>query len=419
MANKKTILHWVFTVLWLAAGAGTIVLLVAAIKKKDGELCSGISISIEGVDNNFFVDKKDILNAITNIVDGSPKGKIISAFDLRQIETELQKDVWVKTAQLFFDNNNRLMVNVLEREPMARVFTKSGVTFYIDTSLAMLPLSDKFSARLPVFTGFPSDKGILSKLDSALLKDILAVSIAIQKDTFRTAIIDQVDITSHRDFEMVPKIGNNIIVFGDATNLDEKFNKLKLFYQQVMVKAGWNKYSTINVQYSGQIVAKRKGAEDKSSDSLRTLQLMQAIAENAERQASDSLQVMAQDNENNTTNINLVQESMERDESHVDGANERKPQAFLVVASPAAIKPAVANKPKPVAAPIKKHVAIKPASATTKPKPPVLPHTVKPTTGKAVKPKALLPKPIIKPTNKPANKPINKKPVLTKPGNEY
>ncbi|MBC7423324.1 MAG: hypothetical protein H7334_07710, partial [Ferruginibacter sp.] len=84
MVNKKTILHWVFTVLWLAAGAGTIVLLVAAIKKKDGELCSGISISIEGADNNFFVDKKDILNAITNIVDGSPKGKIISAFDLRQ-----------------------------------------------------------------------------------------------------------------------------------------------------------------------------------------------------------------------------------------------------------------------------------------------------------------------------------------------
>ncbi len=419
MANKKTILHWVFTVLWLAVGAGTIVLLVAAIKKKDGELCSGISISIEGADNNFFVDKKDILNAITNIVDGSPKGKIISAFDLREIEAELQKDVWVKTAQLFFDNNNRLMVNVFEREPMARVFTKSGATFYIDTSLAMLPLSDKFSARLPVFTGFPSDKGILSKPDSALLKDILAVSIAIQKDTFRAAIIDQVDITPQRDFEMVPKIGNNIIVFGDANNLDEKFGKLQKFYQQVMVKAGWNKYGTINVQYSGQIVAKRKGAEDKSSDSLRTLQLMQAIAENAERQASDSLQVMAQDNENNTTNINLIQESMERDDSHANGASERKPQVFPVVASPAIIKPAptkpaAANKPKPVTT-AKKPATIKPASGGAKPKPTIVQHAAKPAAGKVVKPKALL----LKPISKPANKPINKKPVLTKPGNEY
>ena len=79
------------------------------------------------------------------------------------METELEKNVWIKTAELFFDNNEILQVTVQEREPVARVFTPRGTTFYIDNELAMLPLSEKFSARLPVFTNFPSDKKVLVK----------------------------------------------------------------------------------------------------------------------------------------------------------------------------------------------------------------------------------------------------------------
>ena len=395
-------------------GAGSIVLLVAAIKRKDAQHCSGITITIEGVNNNFFVDKKDILNIVTTNVGGSPAGKAISAFDLRKLEIQLQKDIWVKTAQLFFDNNNRLMVKVLEREPVARVFTTSGTTFYIDSSLAMLPLSEKFSARLPVFTGFPSDKIVLSQRDSFLLKDILTVSMAIQKDAFNMAMIDQVDITPQRNFEMIPKIGNTVIVFGDATCMEEKFYKMQLFYKEVMVKAGWNKYSVVNVQYKGQIVAKRKGAEDKSIDSLRTLQLMQAIAENTERLTNDSLHTIAQDNENNTTDIDIVQQSIQREEEHVTAMGEKmQAQSAHLLATPAIAKPTSVSMPKPNVVPLKKKVipAIKSRAFVTKP---VIKPTIKPTTkpiikvtpGNAAKPKAVMPKPI-------------SKPVIKKTGNEY
>ena len=413
MANRKTITHWIFTFLWLAVGAGTIVLLAAAAKKKDAQLCSGISVSIEGVDNNFFVDKKDVVNSITSIVGGTPVGKAIGAFDLREMETELVKDVWIKTVQMFFDNNNRLMINVLEREPVARIFSSKGTTFYIDSSLAMLPLSEKFSARLPVFTGFPSNRGILSKPDSILLKGILAVSLAIQKDSFRTAIVDQIDITPQRSFQLIPKIGNNIIVLGDAINLDEKFNKLQLFYQQVMVKAGWNKYSEIDISYAGQIVAKRKGAEDKSADSLRTLQLMQAIAENAEKQSSDSLQMIVQDNENNSTNINLVQQSMERETGGESSAIEKSPASFAIVPLAAVVKSTINNKVTVHSLPSKTPVALKPVKKVFKPTP--VKHKVELPVVKKTLPKILMPKKL----TKPLIKPTTKKPVLTKSQNEY
>jgi cell division protein FtsQ len=410
MVKKKTIVKWVFTSIWILVGAGVLTLLIAAIKKEDTQKCAGVNIVIKGVSNNFFVDKNDILNELNQYIDGSPEGQPMSYFNLKSLESDLQKNIWVKKSQLFFDNNRVLQIIVTEREPAARVFTTMGTTFYIDSSITMLPLSEKFSARLPVFTGFPSDKSVLTKNDSALLRDVYAVSMAIQKDSFIMALIEQVDITPQRMFDMVPKVGNGIIAFGDGNDIDEKLRKLKLFYGQVMAKSGWNYYSKIDVQYAGQVVAKRKGAEDKTTDSLRALQIMQMIAQTAENLASDSLQLILQDNDRNTTSINLVEQSLERDDEQV--ANDETPVVKIIDESfgggVLTNNPALEN---PV--PVKNTGAVnkKTTDKSAAPSKPV----VKAVTNKPV------PKPVVKPavkktmpaTNKP--KPVPVKAIFNKP----
>jgi cell division protein FtsQ len=359
---------------WVALGGATIFLLVAAIKTKETHRCKAIEISITDVSNNFFVDKKDILHTITTMERTNPIGKAIGSFNLKKMELELEKNVWIKSAELFFDNNEILQVSVREREPIARVFTSTGTTFYIDDELSMLPLSEKFSARLPVFTNFPSDKKVLVKADSNLLAGIKTISLAIQKDPFSMAMIEQVDITPQRSFEMIPKIGNQLIVFGDATDTDAKLSKLKLFYKEIMVKAGWNTYSVINVQYKNQVVAKIKGAEDITADSLRTLQIMQLIAERAQREANDSLQTIQQDTRINTVDSTMIQQSIQRDEAvEAPAVNEAPVQPVIPNNAPAVIKD------KPVAVK-KENAIIKPQPKTEAPK-------------KAVpKPKAAMPK---------------------------
>ena len=378
MAKKTIIKNILLFTFWTAIGAGTIVLLVAAIQKKDANKCTGVDINIKGVSNNFFVDKTDILQTINAVMGGKLVGQTTGSFDLKAMESALQKNIWVKNAQLFFDNNEKLQVNVLEREPVARVFTTTGTTFYVDSSSAMLPLSDKFSARLPVFTGFPSDKKVLLKADSNLLKDILTISMAIQEDSFHMAMIEQVDITPARSFEMVPKFGNTTIVFGDAKNAKEKLEKLRIFYKEIVVKAGWNKYSEINVQYINQVVAKRKGADEVKADSLHTLQIMQTIAENAERMASDSLSTIMQDNERNTTNNSIIQESIERDDNNNSTNTNEEPQPqggnsnekpTSINPAPATIsKPGATNEPKPAIV-TKKTGTVKQPVNNEKPKP--------------------------------------------------
>ena len=352
--------------LWIALGGATVFLLVAAIKTKPERLCKGIEISIHGVSNNFFVDKNDILNTIASLEKTNPVGKAMGAFNLKHLEDQLDRDVWIKSAQLFFDNNDILQVIVQEREPVARVFAASGETFYIDDELAMLPLSEKFSARLPVFTNFPSGKKILSGADSSLLMDIKTISLAIQKDSFCMAMIEQVDITAQRTFEMIPKIGNQLIVFGDATDTETKLVKLKLFYKEIMVKAGWDHYSIINVQYKNQVVAKRKGAEDVAADSLRTLQLMQIIAERSQRAAGDSLKIMQQGNDRNEADSTMIQQSIQRDESDETAVSTgnavlQNNQAGLSSVKPVtqSVLPTVKKDTKPAVKPVQKMAVAK------------------------------------------------------------
>ena len=373
--NVKSIL---LTVMWVTIGSGCLALLVAAVHTKEIRHCKGLDIHIHGVSNNFFIDEGDVKHIISSYVGDNITGMEIEGFNLVSMEQELKRDVWIKNAELFFDNNEVLQASVEEREPIARIFTSVGSSFYIDKSNMILPLSDKLSARLPVFTGFPTENKVLSKADSNLVKDINNISILIQQDSFLMAMIDQVDITAERIFEMIPKVGDQVIIFGDATNAEQKFKKLELFYKKVMLKYGWNRYSVINLQYRGQVIGKLKGKDDVSADSARTQEIMRMIAFNSAKAASDSLQMFMQDNEKNTTNVSIIEQSMERDDEgeeplhpfkNYDMTEEPvKPAEKNVVKPAPVIKKPLINNNKPVTKSITKTAAKPPVKATA-PKP--------------------------------------------------
>lgn len=376
---KKVLLALLWCVI---AGAG-IVLLQAGMKSQAVKKCKAVEVDITGVSNNFFIDETDVKNIIKNYVGGNPEEKSLESFNLKDIENRLEKDTWIKNAELYFDNNDVLRVHVDEREPAARLFATDGSTFYIDTSLMILPLSEKFSARLPVFTGYPKSDAIQSTADSSLLRSVLLISEYLQKDSFLMAMIDQVDITPQLTFEMIPKIGNQTIIFGDAANVDDKFNKLKLFYRKVIPVAGWSRYSIINLQYKNQVVAKIKDAADKSADSLRTLQIMQMIAERAAKDADDSTIKFIPENDANTGDETMIEQSIERDVPNEDLMDEKDIQLQSAttdsvlkktnVALPVVAKPDVNTSAKPVTKPVAKSVTkpIKksiPKAAAQKPK---------------------------------------------------
>jgi cell division protein FtsQ len=194
----------------------------------------------------------------------------------------LEKNSWIKNAEMYFDNNQMLQVKVLERQPIARVFVQGGNSFYVDSAALRLPLSDKLSARVPVFTNFPSSRAILAKPDSSLLEGIVKLASFIRTDSFWMAQIAQVNIDPHSKFEIVPLIGDQIIVVGDVDQLDKKFNRLKAFYQQALLQQGINTYEKLDLRFENQVVAVRRGTEKAQIDSAEAKRkLMELVGKTA------------------------------------------------------------------------------------------------------------------------------------------
>jgi cell division protein FtsQ len=251
--------------LWICIGGGMLSLLIAAIGKKKREDCADYTIAIKNPAENLFIDANDIRRLLKAGAGSEIKGKKIAEINLKKLEQLLRENVWVRKAEMWFDNRNVLHVEVYEREPIARIFTTAGNTFYIDSNEKRLPLSDKLSARVPVFTGF-IDKKVYSAKDSMLLTDVKNIATYISNDPFWMSQVAQIGITPGRDFELSPVIGNHLIKLGNGNDIEKKFNRLMIFYKQVLAQRGFDAYSTIDVQYAGQVVGTRRGTEKNKVD---------------------------------------------------------------------------------------------------------------------------------------------------------
>jgi len=257
MKNWKFIL---IRVLWLIGALLVVALFVFAWQGKSEKKCNAIQIELTGNANGFlFMDEKEILKFINE--KGVKVGMPIKEVNLIHLEKQLNSIKWVEHTNIYIDNLQQLQVKIEQRSPVARIFTVSGNSFYIDKSATRLPLRQLSVIRLPIFTGFPNDQEKLSKPDSILLSDILRFSLIVKQDSFFLAQIAQININPNGDFEMIPALGDHTVLFGTVENMEDKLNRLYTFYKKVWPSTGINAYQVLDLRFDHQLVALKKGMQ--------------------------------------------------------------------------------------------------------------------------------------------------------------
>jgi len=249
-------------VLWSLAGVALCILLVSAVQRNNQLHCKDVEIAIEGFKNEMFISDADVKALLEEEVGQKLKGCSIEKLDLRKLESVLQKDSWIKQAQLYIDNRQVLHINVSERLPVARIFTVANRSFYVDSEAVALPLSNYEVADVPVFTNVPDRGKIVTPEDSIFWRRLSGIGSYIIRDSFLLLQVGQVSVTPEKELELYPVIGNHVVRFGSPENYELKFDKLSRFYKQVLAKAGLNKYSVIDIRYDKQIVAKLRNATE-------------------------------------------------------------------------------------------------------------------------------------------------------------
>lgn len=287
MNAKATIRKILFIAVWLCIGGGMLTLLLAAISSKKKGHCSGLSVSIKGPEDNFFITEMEVESLLMKACSGPLRGQPVADLNLNELEEMLERNNWISEAELYFDNQDLLHVRVTEKEPVARLFTTEGNSFYLDAAGRQLPLSEQRNAKVPVFTGLP-DKRKYTGEDSILLDQIRSAAIYIQRDSFWMAQVAQIHITPERSMEMVPVVGNHIVKLGSGEQIDTKFRRLLQFYRQVLSKTGFDRYKLIDVQFKGQVVASRF-AGDPKVDSVQLRKNVEKLLKYAEESAKDTV----------------------------------------------------------------------------------------------------------------------------------
>ena len=261
--------------------AGTFVLLIGAVRSKEAKICTGVDIQIGLTQQKGFIDEKEVADEITEQLKRKPSGTAIKQFDLRKIEKVLEENVWIKKAQLFFDNNEQLHVQVLQRIPVARIIDNTGASYYLDSTGFKLPLSNTYRADVPIFTSVPF------KRSASLEHTILDMANVIDQDSFWLAQAAQINWLPANKFELYPAFGNHVVDLGDAANAADKFGRLKLFYQTVSAKKGFDAYPKLSVAYSGQVIAIKPETSAPKVDAGKAMQVFDQMVKTNRITAND------------------------------------------------------------------------------------------------------------------------------------
>jgi cell division protein FtsQ len=92
----------------------------------------------------------------------------------------------------------------------------------------------------------------------SILAELYQLAQYIEDHEFWKAQVQQIYVNNNYDFELIPRVGSHVIVFGDISNCEEKFNNLESLYINGLNAVGWNKYETINLKYKGQVICTKR-----------------------------------------------------------------------------------------------------------------------------------------------------------------
>jgi cell division protein FtsQ len=211
-------------------------------------MCREVNIHIEDGSVKGFLDKEEI-KVLLQRARCYPVGDQMDHVDVRVIEEQLKKNPFVKDAQCFKTQTGHVNIVIDQRLPVIRVKADNGDDYYVDEHGNIMP-NTHFASNLVVATG-----SIRQKYAQKVLRDI---GCFLLNSPLWGNQVEQLNVLPDGSLEMVPRVGDHIVYLGSPSNLERKLERLEKFYKYGLSKAGWNKYSYINVEFDNQIICKKR-----------------------------------------------------------------------------------------------------------------------------------------------------------------
>lgn len=213
-------------------------------------LCQDLSVFIE--EEHHFIAPESV-ERLVNRKFNKLKGTRLDTLNTEVIEREIEKLAWVKNAEVFKGYSRTdstylhggLRVHIEQEIPILRVVDGEN-GFYVNENGKHMPFSSTHSVNVPVVTGQTSG--------TYINEDLINFVRFINEDKFWKAYIQQIHIRENNEYVLVPRVGDQLIVFGKPEKLELRFRNLEALLKKGFSSESWSKYSVITLKYDNQVV---------------------------------------------------------------------------------------------------------------------------------------------------------------------
>ena len=229
---------------------------VAFVELRRGKrVCQRLVIQVEQTNEHHFINRDDIRLLVTQQQMGPLEGTRLRDIDLKMLEKNVATNNYVQHVDVYHDLTGNVVVQAYQNRPIARILQPGSADAYLGADGRFLPLSERFTARVVLLSG----EYMPTLLEADVPKDSVGARVLelvqyIEQDAFWQAQIAQIDMNNAGDIMLYPQVGKQRIDFGKADHLSEKFDKLAVFYDQILPRRGWNHYEKVSLKYENQIV---------------------------------------------------------------------------------------------------------------------------------------------------------------------
>ena len=234
--------------LLLCTALGYFIFAIVKSRSPQEAVCTGMEYQFLDSGQTSLINQEDVEHLLGQ-QKISPKGKLLADIDIPGIEQTLSDNPYIDTVVCYYTASGKLCLRVKPLHPLLHIFANDGDEFYMDENGVAMPGGGR-NIDLPVVTGHVTREYASNHL--------LPLGRFLQENTYWNNQAEQIYVDSKGNVEIIPRFAEQRILLGKPEEYADKLERVRLFYEKGMPKIGWNKYSTINAAYRGEIICTKR-----------------------------------------------------------------------------------------------------------------------------------------------------------------
>ena len=217
--------------------------------RKADEVCQRVTVQIVNKDSTAFVTEQGVQTELAQSgikVIGKPMWQINAA----RIEEVLGHSEYLENVECVKATDGELIIRASQLVPVMRVFENDGSSYYVNAAGKRMNATTIYHSDVPVVQGHFTKQFPPTRL--------LPLVKYVEEDSLLRTLVTMYSMRDSNNIFLVPSIYGHVVNIGGVNGFEQKFEKLKLFYREVMPAKGWETYDTISVKWNHQVVATRR-----------------------------------------------------------------------------------------------------------------------------------------------------------------